>query len=653
MVLRKLSLALLRGIFVVLFLADVAHSGVNTWTRTNLYGNCCSSFVFAPLKASLVWGYNQDGQVYKSIDFGRSWKILPFHPASGKGFALRIPAADPSRVFALATPNLWSSSDGGVTWQGIASVPALAFSQDLEFDSRNPAIIYAGGAIVDSDAQVTAVFRSTNGGKDWTKVLTDGEGRVMQIEVDPLIAGIVYARSARSIFKSSDSGNTWNRNDAIPNGTTAFIIDPTDGNILYAAAGDVYKSTDGGVTWSGLHSEITVTSIAVDRNHHDTIYVAGIEGLKKSTDGGGSWESIPVPYASFGSPPWTVAVSPLDGGLVFAWNLYRNTLRSADGGRTFQLIPRGASSQTYTVRTLRQSAGKMLAGPNQLFRTDDFGKSWHDLDLGIALNPNAGLIDFQIHPLDDHLIYALVEKDQISYIGRSQDGGHTWNLSRIAENVLSFALQPDDPNTIYVSQYRRILKSTDGGLNWALLAQDFLPRRLALVAAHPSKSNILFASFQGNAIYRSTDFGGSWRLSSSGIPRSQSGAGLRLGFDPSRSNVIFAYGLTAFYKSVDYGVTWLRSDQGLNLRETGSHVTSFTPQPGQPGVFFLTGEEFYGPPPHLFISTDDAKSWRPFLMRGLPKDIGLGELAISPAAPNLYFLGTDAGVFTFTNALNP
>jgi photosystem II stability/assembly factor-like uncharacterized protein len=235
--------------------------------------------------------------------------------------------------FGATGGGLWKTTDSGKTWSPITdhqitsgSVGAVAVSQS------NPDIIYigTGEACIRGDVQPgDGVYKSIDGGKTWTNVGFKNSDAIAKIRVHPTDPNIVFVADfgkygadsdERGLFKSSDGGKTWRKvlyKDA-KTGAVDISIDPHNPNVIYATL------------WEAYRKEYQMSSGGPG------------SGLYKSTDGGEHWTEITrapgLPAGIDGKIG--VAVSPVDSNRVFALveNENGGLFRSEDAGKTWALI---------------------------------------------------------------------------------------------------------------------------------------------------------------------------------------------------------------------------------------------------------------------------------------------------------------------------
>ncbi|MBI4722077.1 MAG: T9SS type A sorting domain-containing protein [Candidatus Stahlbacteria bacterium] len=192
---------------------------------------------------------------------------------------------------------LYRSNNGGANWEELWTPDSICISC-LAIDS-NSGNIYAGTGGGDT-SRIYKVYRSTDSGNNWEE--TSGwayKGNpILELLIDPVSPNILYAGTGGIIYKSTNFGANWVLKDIVPCVFT-FLIDPDSTNIIYAGSGGpymdsggVYKSINAGETWSRIGlGEYSITSLVGNFGSFDTLY-AGTGGKFLETTGNGIFRSI-------------------------------------------------------------------------------------------------------------------------------------------------------------------------------------------------------------------------------------------------------------------------------------------------------------------------------------------------------------------------
>ncbi len=378
-----------------------------------------------------------------------------------------------------------------------------------------------------STAIFTPTLTSTPLPLKWTR-LNSGQflsrDIINAILIDPTDAGVMYVGTKNAgIYKSIDGGVSW---QPIHNGLgraeiSTLIMDPNDSKILYAGAilGGVYKTTNGGLTWQAVNAGINIGDgewlaiVAMDRQDSQHLYFTDSKMLYETTNGGQLWRE----GSEQGRPPCKVGLvtEPSDGNVLF---LASGCPNKNQGG---------------------------------VYKSTDGGRTW-------------AIIGFETQPLDFHGLWIEPNEGQTLYVSSggtlwvSHDKGETWTESRSTRCNLAFDRM--DPLTVFCASEYQVMKSTDGGTRWSLVADPNLGGISAL-AVSPQDNNSLFLGSSG--LYVSTDGGKRWEEQSSGL----GGSAFEFKVSPTNSSFLYAQGLrnTQLYLSQDGGRNWADLGSGRSL----------------------------------------------------------------------------------------
>ena len=284
------------------------------------------------------------GGVWKTTDYGQHWKNI-----SDKDFkvgnigAMAIAPSNPKVIYVgtgdsaprntvLTGEGMYKSTDGGKTWKFIGLGATHIISKIL-VDPKDPDVVYVAalGHLFGPNPE-RGVFKSTDGGKTWKKILyvNDGTGAI-SMAMDPSNADVVYAtmwQASRAhwtftsggpgsgIYKTTDGGARWTNISHRPGlptgifGMEGIAVAPSKPDVVYALiqadykgqAGGLFRSEDGGQNWKLMNNSMDITQRAfyymqvfVDPKDPNTIYLPNT-GLYLSHDGGKTLKSLHPPH---------------------------------------------------------------------------------------------------------------------------------------------------------------------------------------------------------------------------------------------------------------------------------------------------------------------------------------------------------------------
>jgi photosystem II stability/assembly factor-like uncharacterized protein len=324
--------------------------------------------LFDPDDPSIVYAAAWKKGVYKSEDGGLTWafrstgirKATPGALAFGPTEDLPGPSPRNGAPIGFATSTIYvgspagvfTSSDGGETWQGTNDDLSNKSFSDLRVEDAAGTALRAGIANVAGGIGGFApggIFASTDGGAHWTGLnegLTSRDvRRVFSAPFSALPGGAVAAPAASNtfyaatngggVFKSVDGGASWSpKNSGLSYlYLTDLVIDPANPRALFASNyWGVLKSSDAAESWTGPVLSQTTNCLAADPNQPGVFYAGTVIGVYKSSDGGESWTK-----ASAGMPGeigfgiTCLAVDPRDPGRVLAGTGGAGVFLSLDG----------------------------------------------------------------------------------------------------------------------------------------------------------------------------------------------------------------------------------------------------------------------------------------------------------------------------------
>ena len=240
--------------------------------------------------------------VFKSTDRGMTWTSCT--PAPGlRVVQVAVAPSSSNIVYAGGyLGNLWKSTDGGNTWDLILIYPISS----IAIDPGDANKVYVGGDY--------AVEASHDGGYNWWTI--PGLQPIYTICVDPGEAATLYAGTTRGVYKTL--GGNWIQ---LTNGIPAYdamsvMIDPHDRRVVYASVQlGFYKSTDSGNSWNRKSEVTSARDLAIDSLDSNKIYMGtyGL-GILESIDGGSNWHSFGLDTLRV----LAVAADPITSGRIYA-----------------------------------------------------------------------------------------------------------------------------------------------------------------------------------------------------------------------------------------------------------------------------------------------------------------------------------------------
>ncbi|MBV9332968.1 MAG: glycosyl hydrolase, partial [Candidatus Eremiobacteraeota bacterium] len=613
---------------------------------------------------------------------------------------------------------VWRSINYGLTWTNITdgqlnasnSIGALAVAPS------DPKTIYIGTGEADiRNTFITGdgVYKTTDAGKTWRYAGLKETHTIGKIVVDPQDANVVYAASMghvyaknaeRGIFKSTDGGAHWSKVLYVDGATGAcdLVMDPSHPGTLYAAmwqayrtpyslnsggpGSGLYKTADGGTHWmkistnpgfpTGVLGRIGVSVAASNPKIVYAIVQAKHGGIFRSEDGGGRWklvnDSMEMRQRAFYYT--TIYADPTDPNRIYVPNA--RFFVSRDGGKNFTLL-RPPHGDNHTVWIDPRNPRIILEGNDGgATISTDRGETWsteHNQLTGqfyhLALD---GAFPFNIYG---------AQQDEGSFEGPSASSGGTiltsdWKRTALGESTF-IAPQPGNTNVDYGSGYFSIMMRHDALTDeynsvspYPLYREGASSGELEdrLAWTHPiffspvnRKELLVGAQF----VLSSTDYGQSWRKISPDLtrndPKTEAASGGPIDVDASSAE-IYPYVSALAVSPLDGDELWAGSVDGL-VHLTTNHgatwteitppalpqwaeITSIEPSHTDKGSAFLTASRYQYDDFHPFVykTADFGKTWTS-LSADLPSDQYVYTIRQDPNAPNLFFLTTKRTVF--------
>jgi photosystem II stability/assembly factor-like uncharacterized protein len=311
-----------------------------------------------------------------------------------------------------ATGGVWKSINEGTTFEPVFDDMPCASIGDIAIDPTNPDVVWVGTGeanVFRSSNSGCGVFKTVDGGKTWTSLGLAGTQTISRVRIHPENPDIVYVaagghewtkNSERGLFKTTDGGQTWSKVLYVDDetGVNDVVLHPTEPETIYATTwqrtrlkwsdprnfpgyenSGVWKSTDGGENWEQINSGLPEAGlrgrigIDIARSNPDVVYAYldsyevaekakpgqkdsygrpmkdRIKGatIYRSADAGATWEQtsgldektkkfMENHSATYGWVFSQIRVDPQDEDTIYTMGLALN--KSVDGGRTADVL---------------------------------------------------------------------------------------------------------------------------------------------------------------------------------------------------------------------------------------------------------------------------------------------------------------------------
>jgi photosystem II stability/assembly factor-like uncharacterized protein len=463
------------------------------------------------------------GGVWKTTNAGASWANIS-DDAFGTGSvgAIAVAPSDPNVIYVgmgetcirgnfSHGDGVYRSFDAGKTWTHMGLTDSRQIGRVIVHPT-DPAVVYVAalGHIFGENSQ-RGVFRSTDSGESWSRVLAvnDGVGAV-DIAMDPNNSRVLFAAmwqvkrtpwsldsggAGSGLYRSTDGGDTWEAlTEGLPKGVKGKIgvsVSKAQRDLVYAIVeaedGGVFRSTDGGDTWTRTSEDRSLrqrawyyTHITADPDEPDTVYVLNVR-FHKSIDGGRTWSTIRTPHGD-NHALW---IDPTDNKRMINGNDGGANV-SFDGGDTWSTQTNQPTAQFYHVTVDNQFPYRIYgaqqdnstASVSSLSRV---GRDWRR-DLYPVGGGESGYI--AVHPDDANIIYAgsyggyLTRYDHATGLSRNiavwpenPMGSGADDLVHRFQWTFPIVLSPHNPDTVYVGG-EALFRSRDGGDSWDTISGD-------------------------------------------------------------------------------------------------------------------------------------------------------------------------------------
>lgn len=652
-------------------------------------------------------------QVDYNLYLGMQWRMIgPFR--AGKVNAVAgIPGQPDVYYFGANGGGVWKTTDGGMVWKPIFDSQPVASIGAMAIAPSNPKIIYVGSGENNVYADITygnGVYKSVDGGETWSHLGLEDTRHIARILVDPrnpdivLLAAMGHSfdgNTERGVFRSTDGGRTWKKvlyKDEVT-GAVDLCFAPGDPRIVYAVlwhpirkpgqidtswgpGSGIYKSTDEGVTWKqvpgvGLPAGAWGrTGVAVAPGTHGQRVYAIIEaksennGLYRTDDGGEHWYRTTKDDRILGF--WYMSeifVDPRNADVVYVprQSLYRST----DGGKTFTVFKGAPGGDDYHTMWIDPTdSRRMMLGVDQgATITVNGGETWSTWynqptgqfyrvatdhafpywvygpqqdsgTAGISSRGNDGQITerdwFPVGPGESgYTIPDPIDPDVVynagpvgSVVRLSKKTGQMRDISpapiafgtkyRFNWNI-PMVFSPQDPHVLYLGT-QFVMRTVDGGTSWAAISPDLTRTRedkkdpkkplgsIMTIAPSPVREGVMWVGTDDGAVQLTRDGGATWQnVTPAAVPEWSAVPLIEASHFDAGTAYVAVNGNPLgdlrphIFQTHDYGQTWQETVNGIGAMD---FVRVVREDPVRKSLLYAGTEE------GAYVSFDGGEHWQ-------------------------------------------
>ena len=672
-----------------------------------------------------------------TITKGMHWRLLGPFRGGRVAAASGVPTRPNEFYFGAVNGGVWKSVDGGRIWEPIFDSQPVASIGAIAVAPSAPDTVYVGSGestLRDSMGYGNGMYKSTDAGRSWTHIGLENTQHIGKIAIDPrdpnrlFVAAIghLYAPNPdRGVFRSTDGGRSWQKvlfkNEDV--GAVEVVIDPNNSQVVYAGlwntrrppwftyaptngpGGGIFKSVDGGTTWTQLTNGLPAagigrTGIAVAPSNSQRLYAVvdclvpdpsapapaapaagrpatpppGQGGFFRSDDAGATWTRLSADQALWGRGWYfeKVTIDPKNADIIYVPNVAVS--RSKDGGKTWVALRGSPGGDDYH---------QIWVSP------DDSNTMIVASDQGAIVSRNATADDPKTVTWSSWLnqptaqLYHIAVDYRTPYwvTGAQQDSGAVGVRSRGKFGEISIrdwepvgaggesgytAGDPLNPGIIYGGDGTRYdletntpVRGTTSPVKAGIDRGDWTQ---PLVVSMADRKSLYYAS---QFLYKSTDAAKTWTKISPDLTRPNPGAPATLDATAAaqvdrngKLGVIYSVAPSPLrapmlWAGTDDGLIHLSSDGGAHWQNVTpaaitawSRVTQVEASHFDANVAYASVDrhQLQDFAPYIYRTRDMGKSWQP-ITNGLPAGVYVHTVKEDPKRRGLLVAGTERGAF--------
>lgn len=665
---------------------------------------------------SLLFILDLSAQFNAELIDALKWReVGPFR--GGRSCAVTgVPGKPNLYYFGATGGGIWSTTDGGRSWKNISDGFFGGSIGSIAVAPSDNNVIYVGGGEKTVRGNVSfgyGVWKSVDGGKTWEQKGLEKSRHISRMRIDPNDHNIIYAAvlgnlfadsEERGVYKSTDGGDNWEKilySDE-RSGAVDLIIDPNNPRILYASTWDIrrtpysllsggegsalWKSTDRGETWENISeneglpkglwgiSGVTVSPVNSDRIWAIVENEKG--GVFRSDDGGKKWKKVNE-SRSLRQRAWyytRIYADPQDIDKVYVVNVSYHM--SKDGGKTFTSA-RAPHGDHHDLWIAPENPNRMIIGDDGGAQVSyDGGETW-------STYHNQPTAQFYRVTTDNHFPYRIYAAQQdnstIRILSRTNGGSINeshWEATAGGESA-HIAIDPNDNDVVYGGSYDGYLTRIDHktghrkainvwpdnpmGHGAEEMKYRFQWNFPIFFSRHDSKK--LYTA--SNHLHVSTDEGHTWSTISPDLTRNDSTKLVSSGGPITKDNTSVEYYCTIFAANespVQENLIWVGSDDGLiHLTKDGGQnwenvtppsipewlmINCIEPSPHDAATCYFAGTLYKDGDfkPYIYKTNDYGKTWTA-INNGIGEEHFTRAIRADLSVAGLLYAGTESGMY--------